>query len=187
MLSRMIAGAAAGTVAAVPMTAYLEYMHTHLDGEAPRPLPPREIAEALAVKAGVSRQMSERDIQNLALATHFGYGALTGALFGLLAPRRGAAALGAGMAFGLGVWAASYLGWLPAAGVRQHPRYDPSARTRMMIGGHILWGTVLGALAGQRSKGRGQRGVQRVQGFNRFRAPETEFQPPVLPLGRTRV
>jgi uncharacterized membrane protein YagU involved in acid resistance len=148
MLNRLLIGAAAGTAAAVPMTAYWEYMHTHLPGEPPRPLPPREIVEALAVKAGVSRQLSERDVQNLALAAHFGYAALTGALFGLMAPRRGVAGIGAGMLFGLGVWTASYLGWLPAAGVRQPVKYDPPARTGLMIGGHLVWGAVMGLMAG---------------------------------------
>jgi uncharacterized membrane protein YagU involved in acid resistance len=148
MFNQLLIGAAAGTAAAVPMTAYWEYMHARLPGEPPRPLPPREIVEALAVKAGVSRQLSERDVQNLTLAAHFGYAALTGALFGLMAPRRGRAGLGAGVLFGLGVWGASYLGWLPAAGVRQPVKYDPLARTGLMIGGHVVWGALLGLMAG---------------------------------------
>jgi hypothetical protein len=148
MIPRLLMGAAAGTAAAVPMTAYWEYLHERLPGEPPRPLPPREIVEALAVKAGVSRHLSERDMQNLALGGHFAYAALTGALFGLVAPRRGAEAIGAGLVFGLGVWAASYLGWLPATGVRQPITYDPPARTRLMIGGHLLWGAVMGLMVG---------------------------------------
>jgi uncharacterized membrane protein YagU involved in acid resistance len=148
MLNRLLMGAAAGTIAAVPMTAYWEYMHSRLPGEPPRPLPPREIVEALAVKAGISRQLSERDVQNLTLGAHFGYAALTGALYGVMAPRRGLPAIGAGVAFGLCVWAVSYLGWLPAAGVRQPVRYDPRARTTLMMGGHMVWGAVLGLMAG---------------------------------------
>lgn len=146
MIRQLLIGAAAGTAAALPMTAYWEYMHARLPGEPPRPLPPREIVEALAVKARVSRQLSERDVQNLALFAHFGYGAATGALFGLIAPRRVAAGLGAGMLFGLGVWSGSYLGWLPAAGVRHSARYDQPARTGMMVGGHLIWGAVLGVI-----------------------------------------
>jgi uncharacterized membrane protein YagU involved in acid resistance len=146
MANRLLMGAAAGVTAAVPMTAYWEYMHPRLPGEPPRPLPPREIVEALAVKAGISRQLSERDVQNLTLGAHFGYAALTGALYGLLIPRRGLAGVGAGILFGFGVWASSYLGWLPAAGVRQPVTYDPRARTGLMIGGHLVWGAVLGIL-----------------------------------------
>jgi hypothetical protein len=128
------------------MTAYWEYMHARLPGEPPRPLPPREIVEAAAVKIGVSRQLSERDVQNLTLCAHFGYAAATGALFGAFAPRQPIARVGAGVLFGLGVWMGSYLGWLPAAGLRHHPRYDPTARTGLMIGGHLFWGLATGTL-----------------------------------------
>ena len=139
-------GAVAGTLATIPMTLFMEAVHRRSNGEPPRPLPPREVAEALAVKAGVRGDMSERDLQNLTLAIHFGYGALTGAIFGALSPRHPSAAMGAGMLFGLGVWAASYLGWLPAFGVRQSPRYDPPARTRLMVASHLVWGTTAGLI-----------------------------------------
>ena len=147
MLGRMLMGAAAGTAATIPMTAYWEYMHTRLPGEPPRPLPPREIVEAMAVKAGVSRELSERDIQNLALAAHVGYGALTGALFALTPSLDPAKSAAAGALFGLGVWTASYLGWLPASGLRQPIKYDPVARTGLLIGGHLVWGVALGLMA----------------------------------------
>jgi uncharacterized membrane protein YagU involved in acid resistance len=148
MIARLLTGTVAGTLATIPMTAYWEYMHTHLPGEPPRPLPPREIVEAIAVKRGVSRQMSERDMQNAAMFAHVGYGALTGALFGALAPARPPAAIGAGMLFGLCIWTASYLGWLPAAGVRHSPRYDQPARTALMISSHLVWGAATGLVAG---------------------------------------
>jgi uncharacterized membrane protein YagU involved in acid resistance len=141
-------GAAAGTIATVPMTMFWEAMHDRLPGEPPRPLPPREVAEALAVKAGVSRQLSETDMQWLSLAAHFGYGAFTGAIFGMLAPRRPASAMGAGMVFGLGVWTTSYLGWLPATGVRHSPRYDVPARTALIIASHLVWGAAAGLILG---------------------------------------
>jgi NO-binding membrane sensor protein with MHYT domain len=46
--------------------------------------------------------------------------------------------------FGLGVWATSYLGWLPVFGVRQPVTYDPVARTGLMIAAHLVWGTAAG-------------------------------------------
>ena len=85
-MNRLIAGAAAGAAATVPMTMFWEVMHRHLDGEPPRPLPPREVAEALAVKAGVSRELDEVQMERLAMALHFA--AHSPALFGLIAPRR---------------------------------------------------------------------------------------------------
>ena len=149
-MRNLLLGAAAGTMATVPMTMFWEYMHNHLPGEPPRPLPPREVVEALAVKAGVSRQLSERDVEWLAMGAHVGYGAVTGALFGLVAPIGGRAIV-SGMLFGLGVWTASYLGWLPATGVRHSPRYDVPARTALIVSSHVVWGAAAGLLlAGRR-------------------------------------
>ncbi len=145
-MNGMLIGAAAGAAATIPMTVVMETLHERLPGEPPRPLPPREVTEGFAVKAGVSRQLSERDVQNLTLAAHFGYGATCGAILGLIAPRNTAAAIGAGMAFGFGVWASSYLGWLPAMGVRQSATEDPLARSGLMIAAHVTWGAAAGAL-----------------------------------------
>jgi uncharacterized membrane protein YagU involved in acid resistance len=148
MIARLLTGTVAGTLATIPMTSYWEYMHNRLPGEPPRPLPPREIVEAIAVKAGVAREMSERDMQNAAILAHVGYGAAMGAIFGGLAPARPASAVGAGMLFGLAVWTGSYMGWLPATGVRHSPRYDQPARTGLMISSHLVWGAAMGAFAG---------------------------------------
>lgn len=151
-MNRVLTGAAAGAAATVPMTIFWEVMHPRMSGEPPRPLPPREVAEGLAVKAGVNRELTETQMQWLALLAHFGYGTLTGAIFGMVAPRRRAAAIGGGMLFGLGVWSASYLGWLPATGVRQSPRWDPPARTRLLIASHLVWGACAGALLPSRRR-----------------------------------
>ena len=143
-MRNVLAGAAAGVAATVPMTMVMETLHERLQGEVPRPLPPREIAEGLAVKFGVHRDLSERDMQNLTLALHVGYAALTGAVFSTMAPRRAGAGAAVGALFGLGVWATSYLGWLPVFGVRQPIRYDPLPRTGLMIAAHLAWGTAAG-------------------------------------------
>jgi hypothetical protein len=145
-------GAAAGAAATVPMTIVMETLHARLPGEPPRPLPPREIAEGVAVKAGARRELDERQMQQLTLAGHFGYGAVCGAAFGVIAPRSVPAAIAAGMAFGLGVWAGSYLGWLPAVGVRQSATEDPAARSGLMIAAHLTWGAVAGAIVGATTK-----------------------------------
>ena len=151
-MHRLMAGAAAGAVATLPMTIFWETMHARLPGEPPRPMPPREVAEGLAVKAGVNRELSEQQIEDLAMALHLGYGTVTGAIFGLVAPKGPAAATAAGMLFGLGVWASSYLGWLPATGVRHSPRWDPPTRTKVLIASHLVWGATAGLLLSARRK-----------------------------------
>jgi len=145
-MKNVLAGAAAGVAATVPMTMVMETLHERLQGEVQRPLPPREIAEAVAVKFGVHGDLSERDMQNLTLALHVGYAALTGAVFSTMAPRRPATGAAAGALFGLGVWATSYIGWLPIAGVRQPITYDPVARTGLMIAAHLAWGAAAGLI-----------------------------------------
>ena len=146
-MNKVIAGAAAGAVATVPMTMVMETLHFRLPGEVPRPLPPREVAEGLAVKFGVNRRLSERDMQNLTLALHVGYATVTGVVFSMVPRRRTATGMAAaGAMFGLGVWATSYLGWLPVFGVRQPISYDPLPRTGLMIAAHLAWGVTAGLL-----------------------------------------
>ena len=141
----MLIGAVAGAAATLPMTMAMERLHERLPGEPPRPLPPREITEGIASQAGMQGELREREKEALTLAGHFGYGAACGALFGLVAPRNPVAAVMSGVAFGATVWAASYLGWLPATGVRHHPKHDPPARTGLMIAAHIVYGAATGA------------------------------------------
>ena len=144
-MTNMLIGAAAGAAATLPMTVVMETLHERLPGEPAQPLPPREITEGVAAKAGVQGELGEREKQELTLAGHFGYGAVCGALFGMVAPRDSGAAVAAGVVFGLTVWAVSYLGWLPAAGVRHDARHDPPARTGLMIAAHVVYGAATGA------------------------------------------
>ena len=144
-MNGMLVGAAAGAAATLPMTMVMETLHERLPGEPARPLPPREITEGVAAKVGVQHQLEEHEKQKLTLASHVGYGAACGALFGLVAPRDASAAIASGVAFGLTVWVASYLGWLPASGIRHHPRHDPPARTALMIAAHLVYGVATGA------------------------------------------
>jgi hypothetical protein len=156
-MHNMLIGAAAGAAATLPMTMAMEALHERLPGEPARPLPPREITDGAASKAGVQHLLREDEKETLTLAGHFGYGAACGALFGLVAPRHPVAAVTAGVAFGLSVWTASYLGWLPATGVRHHPKHDPPARTGLMIAAHIVYGAATGAFIAAAHPRRGSR------------------------------
>jgi putative membrane protein len=144
MLKHLLLGAAAGAAATVPMTMTMEALHDVLPGEPDRPLPPREITDSLAAKAGVADELEEAELQRLTLGGHVGYGAACGAVLGLIAPRKTAAAVGVGMLFGFAVWVGSYKGWLPALHVRHDARYDPPARSALMIAAHVVWGAAAG-------------------------------------------
>ena len=75
---------------------------------------------------------------------HFLYGGATGALYTLWQPvfpwRQ---TFSMGVAFGLLVWAGSYLFLLPALGLVESAYTEPWKRNLMMIGAHFVWGVSL--------------------------------------------
>jgi len=156
-----IAGGLAGLLATVPMTMVMVRLHRRLPLGQRYALPPRIITDAVAESVPLPvRLMPERG-PDRALAAHFAFGAATGALYGILASRTsGKPGIGSGFAFGLSVWATSYLGWVPAAGLMPPATRQPARRNAMMVAAHIVWGAVLGAvtsatLRAETRKGRG--------------------------------
>ena len=45
--------------------------------------------------------------------------------------------------FGLGVWAASYLGWIPGLRILEPATQHPAHRTALMLMAHVIWGVSL--------------------------------------------
>ena len=118
-MNRLLAGAIAGTAATVPMTALMVYLHRRIPPGERRMLPPKQVAGKMASEAG-AEGLVDREDELLATTgvTHFGYGAAMGAVYAAVAPHLDVPAEAKGTAFGLGLWAGSYLEWLPAAGIR---------------------------------------------------------------------
>jgi uncharacterized membrane protein YagU involved in acid resistance len=143
-MNRIISGALAGLAATVPMTLAMKLMHEQLPPEEKYPLPPRQVAEGLAEVAGVNEQMDEDDREAATWVSHFAYGAACGAAYGALSRGVGRHAALAGAGFGVAVWAGSYLGWLPAAGILSPATEHPPRRTALMITAHIVWGVTAG-------------------------------------------
>ncbi|MCL7999823.1 DUF1440 domain-containing protein [Brucella sp. 21LCYQ03] len=130
-MSRVLLGGLAGVAATVAMTATMRRLHNVLNIDKQYPLPPRLIMDR------VSWSRNEHATKNLTIFAHVGYGALTGALFALL-PRQTS-----GTRFGLAVWAASYLGWLPAFGLLSPAVNHPAQRNLLMMAAHVVWGSTL--------------------------------------------
>ncbi len=145
-IERVAAGIVGGLAATVPMTVAMEAMHRALPRREQYPLPPREITENVERLALGSRLPDEPETA-LTWLSHFGYGAATGGLYGLVTdrPRLGPAADGA--AYGLVVWTVSYLGWLPATGLFPPATREPARRVGLMIAAHLVWGAVAGVVA----------------------------------------
>jgi hypothetical protein len=146
MVPDLVAGGVAGLVATVPMTAFMEAAHDRLPRDEQYSLPPRQITEEIAEKAGVDDHLDERQRTGLTIASHFAYGAAAGAAFAPLIRNTALPRVTTGIAYGLAVWAGSYLGWLPAAHIHRPATEEPAGRNALMIGAHVVYGAALGLL-----------------------------------------
>ena len=139
--NRLLLGALAGLAGTVAMTAAMRAMHRHLPSPERYPLPPREIVQRAVVEPS-GRALSEQGRRDATLAAHFGYGAATGALYGLARPSE---RIVPGALYGVLVWAGSYLGWIPALGILRPAARHPLRRNGLMIAAHLVWGATLAA------------------------------------------
>ena len=149
LITRAAAGAAAGFTATAPMTAVMAAAREALPEPEQYSLPPRIVTERAARSAGVARRMTEPEKKAATTVSHFGFGTATGAVYGAVAPLMPFHPVVNGIGFGLGVWASSYLGWLPAAGLHPPATREPAGRNAMNVGAHVVWGAVLGLLTDQ--------------------------------------
>ena len=148
-MRRLLLGAFVGFAATVPMTLAMVAMHRRLPRRERYPLPPRKVAMEFIESAGAeTEQLDESETAGLTLASHFAYGAAVGAVYAPLAHRLKVAPVVSGVGFGLCVWAGSYLGWLPAAGLISPATEHPARRNALMITAHVVWGAAAGALVG---------------------------------------
>lgn len=86
--------------------------------------------------------LSEEQELRLTMPVHFGYGAAAGVLYGLVRERvhpRSPAALGAFC--GLALWAMSYEGWLPSAGILEATTERPPRAWPVPILAHLVYGS----------------------------------------------
>lgn len=143
-----LAGTLAGLVATAPMTAFMELAHRHLPWHERQALPPRGITLRLVDKLHIEHHLNESRRKALAVTSHFAFGAAAGALFGPIGRRVKGSKVASGTVFGLTVWAVNYLGILPEFGLTKRSTEEPLHRTALMVGAHIVWGGVLGALSG---------------------------------------
>ena len=114
-------------------------------------LPPEEIADR-ALDAGGVHDRGGRTRDAVAVAGHLGFGAVAGALFGVLHRRLPPAVnpLVHGALFGSLVWAVSYKGWIPALGIMPPPEHDHPARPVTMLLAHWVYGATLGLIVDRR-------------------------------------
>lgn len=149
-MNKFLAGALGGFAATVPMTMVMVYLHRQIPKKERKVIPPKQITVKVADDLGVKeaiRHQPEKDA--VSLVNHFAYGTTTGALYAPLASSIDLPPLVKGTAYGLAVWAGSYLGWLPLLNIRQPATERPASENAMMIAAHIVWGACLGVLTEQ--------------------------------------
>jgi len=137
----LLAGGLAGLLATVPMSLVMKGWQFALPPRQRYKLPPQQITAELAERVQLPHPPQQE--KAISLINHFAYGCAAGVGYGavgLLLPP----GLLSGVAFGLAVWGASYLGWLPLLGMRAAAENEPAARNVMMIASHLVWGACLG-------------------------------------------
>lgn len=148
-MNRFMAGALGGTLATLPMTAVMLGLFQRLPRAQQYPLPPREITEVIVSNKKTAPHLNDQRLTWLSVIAHFSYGAATGALYpataGTIGGTKSTALRGAG--YGVGIWALSYLGWIPAAKILKPATAHPVKRNALMILAHIVWGAGTGWIA----------------------------------------
>jgi uncharacterized membrane protein YagU involved in acid resistance len=153
-----VAGAVGGVAGGTAMTVLMTQV-------APRLLPhellpdtpaPQKVVQWAQEEVGAPQALTGRSKDVAALATHFAYSAASGAMYGLvrpaLPPLRALPTPAAGVLFGLGVWAASFEGLLPALGVMPRTTQHPPRRWPAPMMGHAVFGAVTALVASKLDK-----------------------------------
>lgn len=138
-----VIGAIAGIAATIAMTIAADRLFRRLPEAERYPLPPRQLTERAAGAVWPRDGMSETTMQAATLAGHFGFGAAAGSLYALVF-RDDRGAIPRGIAYGLAVWVASYLGWIPGMRLLRPATDHPARRNALMLSVHVVWGGTLG-------------------------------------------
>lgn len=136
--------AAAGAAGSLVMSAFLEVVRAGLPASEDYPWPPHGlITAAVAHRLGMGKVVDTLPYWAATALSHVAYGAAAALPMPLLMRRP--SALRAAL-YGVGVWVASYAGWLPLLGIHTFPTQHPVRRTAAMIAGHIVWALVTAGL-----------------------------------------
>lgn len=144
---KMLVGAAAGLIATLPMTIFMQTVWLQLPRREMHPLPPRQITRRLLRRSGTQGRVNHRTETALTLFLHFLFGAGAGAMYAILAERLpGQRDEVKGTFAGASLWTGSYLGWIPALGILPPATQQPWRMNLLMIVAHFVWGFSWGVL-----------------------------------------
>jgi len=111
---------------------------------------PAQVAKRAADAVGKGRKITKKQVPLLTNVLHWAYGVGWGAAYGGVAAAVGSNAIEGGLAFGTGVWAASY-GELVPLGIYKPPWAYPVEEVALDLSYHLVYGmAVAGAYASLR-------------------------------------
>ena len=142
VLLRAAEGFVAGLVATAVMTG--ARFAAKEAGLVDRRPPQSEVVGRLRAIAG--RTPWGHRAERSATIAHYAFGAVAGAIYGVIDPRRARPA--GGVLYAGAIWAISYLGVLPRVGLMPRPTRDDLGRQVVTAADHVVYGMTLDALLG---------------------------------------
>jgi uncharacterized membrane protein YagU involved in acid resistance len=142
----LIEGSLAGLIATVPMTIVMLAMQYLLPQWQQYALPPERFTATFARRVGLKKHMSKPQLLVASFISHLGFGAAMGAIYGPLTRIVPLPSILKGIVFGIVVWLAAYLGWLPIVGMSEAATKQPIQRNALMIVAHLVWGAGVGGV-----------------------------------------
>nr|BBH88261.1 hypothetical protein KTC_30120 [Thermosporothrix sp. COM3] len=140
-------GAISGCAGTAPMTIFMLLTQRLLPEGEQYALPPELITRDISRRLHLKLHWNKQLLLLATLISHFGYGATMGALYRLFSNRVALPAALKGTLFGLLIWGASYLVWMPLLGITPAAQREPGRRNALMIAAHVVWGATTGLLA----------------------------------------
>jgi hypothetical protein len=148
----LLRGAVAGFAGTGVMTAYQLGVAKAQGKPLSTPVPdrwsdapaPAQVAKKAADAIGQGRRFTREDVPLLTNAMHWLYGVSWGVFYGLGAGRAHPDPVGGGIAFGTGVWGASYAELVPL-GVYEPPWKYPPKVLALDLSYHLVYGMAVAA------------------------------------------
>jgi hypothetical protein len=141
--SRALFGALAGAAGGAVMAMMMQKIAPKVMPQSMRPdeFIPKKAIQWAERTAGRPDALGDSTEMKAAMGAHLGYSALAGAVYGLARPlARDLPVPISGAAFGMGVWALSFEGWMPAMGIMERTTDEPPRKWPAPIMGHAIYG-----------------------------------------------
>jgi uncharacterized membrane protein YagU involved in acid resistance len=141
-MTKYLRAGVSGLLATIPMTAIMVKLLDHLSFLEKKELPPQQITRETLLKA----EIPTKDPWKLKIATwlmHFGFGSLAAVPSAQIQKANAKDIVLRGSLYGIGVWTASYMGWLPLFGYRTNAFEMSPKRNGVMLASHVVWGISL--------------------------------------------